>query len=65
MITPESFLQEIEALVKDGLSYIDAITAWTQKRGFEPEFGAEMANKFPSVLMRLRMEAETLNLIKT
>lgn len=64
MISPEIFLEEIENLVREGLSYIDAITAWTERRGLEPEFGAEMASKFPTMMMRLRMEAETLNLLK-
>lgn len=64
MISPEIFQQEIEDLISEGLSYLDAITAWAQKRGLEPEFGAEMAGKFPLMMTRIRMEAETLNLLK-
>lgn len=64
-LSGDEFLQEIEAMVAAGATYIDAVTTWCKVKNVEPEVGAELVQMYPLVRTRLQMEAEQLCLVRS
>lgn len=60
----DTFIDDIEKMVRGGASYIDAVTTWCQSQGLEPEAGADLVKRHPVVAMRLQMEAESMSLLR-
>jgi len=62
----ESFACEIEEIcwMKD-VPYMDAVVMWCEQNSYEVESAALLIKKDPVLRAKIRMEAETANLLKT
>lgn len=59
-----SFEEEIEKMVKEsGLSYIDSIIEWCERRAIDPEHIASMVSSNMILKQKLQSEAENLHIL--
>jgi hypothetical protein len=64
-ISGNNFSQQIESLVWDlDVSYMEAVLHWCEKRGLEPEVGAELVKRSKPLLSKIQLEAEDLRFLK-
>ena len=59
-----SFIEEINKLTKENLSYIDALVHYAETNNIEIETVAELVKKAPIIKSSLASEAEELNLME-
>jgi hypothetical protein len=63
--TSHTFAQQIEELVwTTNVSYMEAVLLWCDKRGLEPEVGAELVRKSAPLKGKIQCEAEELRFLK-
>ena len=61
----EAFANEIENLVWDkDISYTESILLWCEQNNYEVEAVALLIKKDPVLRSKIRVEAETVNLLK-
>jgi hypothetical protein len=64
-ISSHTFAQQIEELVwTTNVSYMEAVLLWCDKRGLEPEVGAELVRKSAPLKGKIQCEAEELRFLK-
>jgi hypothetical protein len=62
--TANSFAQQIEEMVSNaGIGYMEAVVAWCQTRGIEPEIGGELVKKSAALKLKIQTEAEDLRFL--
>lgn len=62
----EAFAQEIETLKNDkGIEYIEAVCLWCEKNNYELESVALLIRRDPVLKSKIKLEAETANMLKT
>ena len=62
-IGPEDFLSDIRELVKEGMSYTDAIVHYCDKNNIEVEVAAGFIKHNAKMKAQLQQEFEDLNLL--
>ncbi len=63
-ISGNTFSSQIEEIVwMDDVSYMDAVLSWCDKRGFEPEVGAELVRRSAPLKAKIQLEAENLRFL--
>lgn len=64
-ISGNNFSQQIEEMVwQMDVSYMDAVLAWCETRGLEPEVGAELVKRSKPLMSKIQLEAEDLRFLK-
>jgi hypothetical protein len=65
MIAHNNFVEEIEVLCKEkNIEYIDAVVMWCERNNLEVEVAAYWIKKDSSMKMKIKAEAENLNILK-
>jgi hypothetical protein len=60
-----TFIEEIEKLCTlKNIEYIDAVILWCEKNNLEVEIAAGWIKKDPAMKMKIKAEAENLNVLK-
>ena len=59
----EDFISDIESIVKEGVSYMDALVEYAKRNNLEIETVGNIVSKIPVIKEKLTKESETLNLL--
>lgn len=63
-INSEYIMNEIQSLIEDGASYIDAIVEFAEKNEIEIEVVGEIIRRSPILKAKVHVEAEELNMLE-
>lgn len=64
LLSSETIMHEITAMIEGGSSYIDAIVEFSEKKGLEIEVVGEIIRRSPILKAKIYDEAEQLNLVE-